>query len=149
MEEIIQHHIHHHFVTKKIFSFLMKHFSSRHYRRIIAITSLYFYLNSTDRLEFCALVKLNQIMHLAKRNNSLYMPFIVNREIWSESQLNNPLIKHEAQIALTTCINSNQALNIARKVVTGMPKWLVYGRRDDMVKDIAYLLMNGGHISRN
>lgn len=108
-------------------------------RRLFFLTTMYMQVcklplqPSEDMLE-----PLVREMHIAQFKKSLMLPALFAQHIWKDTQLQHFITllqqstgKSEAQEALL--------LQIAGSVVEITPRWMYYGRRDDMLNDAVNL----------
>ena len=128
--------------SQAVFEFLMSKVTSRHGKRIIFVTSLYFKVVRIERLKTDAIAKLNTIMQLATSEDALRLPAALRGMVWRFSELPEALNEE----ILDTEVSMEEALELSEKVVAASPVWVRYGR-DDMVKDVLDLIRQGGQLA--
>lgn len=116
---------------------------SRHGKRILFITSLYFQVVQIERLKADAISKLNSIMHLAHSEEALKLPAAIRSIVWNKADIARELTVDQ----LDGDISEEKAKEISAKVVAMAPSWIRYGRTDDMIKDVVDLICNGHQIA--
>lgn len=119
--------------------FLLSKLISRHGKRIVFITSLYFQVVRIERLKSEGMAKLNQLMGLAASEDALQLPTLLRGMVWKNTDLGNALNEE----ALDSEITEARAEGIAKRVVEMAPAWVRYGRQTDMVDDVKKLIQNG------
>lgn len=116
---------------------------SRHGKRLFFITSLYSHVVRIEHLRAEAVSKLNEIMGLARREEALQFPVAYHEVVWNNTGIDTVL----SEELLNKDIADDQALEVSRKVVRLTPKWIRYGREDDMVQDVFELIRNGSSLA--
>ena len=121
-----------------VFEFLMSKLTSRHGKRIIFITSLYFQVVRLERLKSDAMTKLNEIMSLAACEDALRFPVAIRGMVWHNTDLSSTL----SEELLDTDISEDRVKEISERVVGLTPKWLRYGQTE-MLADVGALIRGG------
>jgi hypothetical protein len=112
---------------------------SRHGKRVFFITSLYSHIVRIDSLRAEAISKLNEIMGLARRETALHLPMAYHEVVWHNTGIDKVL----SEELLNKDISEEQALELSKRVVKLTPRWIKYGRENDMVNDVFDLIRNG------
>lgn len=127
-----------------LLKFCLSSLTSRHGKRIVFITSLYLQVMHIEKLRNEAVTKLNSIMHLAYDEASIHLPLVIRNIIWKgtnlSKELNYDLLEGE--------LSDERAIEISKRVVEISPKWIHYGRNEDMVRDVFTLIQNGKNLVR-
>jgi hypothetical protein len=125
-----------------ILEFVLSKVLSRHGKRILFITSLYFQVVQIERLKADAIQKLNSIMKLAHAEEALQLPVAMRGMVWNSTAIQDTLTAE----LMDQDITDERANEISEKVVSMAPPWLRYGSRD-MVKDVVDLIRNGSQLA--
>lgn len=104
-----------------------------HSKRSFFITTVY--LNMTELHEFKqeTLSRLNEALTLADDDNVLRFPAMLYQlglvgHDTTLAQYSSEVVKHKAE--------DEYLQSVCRAVLEATPKWMLYGRRDDMFKDL-------------
>ncbi|MDR3392330.1 MAG: hypothetical protein P4L77_11410 [Sulfuriferula sp.] len=85
-----------------------------------------------------ALQKLNQLMRLSNTDSALKLPVHLSRVIWRGRTFNeicgDPMLEGQ--------LTPDRLDGAAHSIISFMPKWLQYGRPEDIEKDVKQLLMH-------
>ena len=127
--------------------FLVSKLTSRHGKRIIFITSLYFHVVRIEQMKLDAIRKLNQVMKLAANEGALVLPTAIRGFVWRDPNLTN-LSNELSEEHLSQSVPQERAVEISERVVDTMPKWLAYGPRKEMVDDVCDLIQNGDKLAQ-
>lgn len=122
---------------RRIFLFLIIQGLSRHSKRMLFVTSLYYKLIDTDTISKDSLEQLNKALRVADNVDSMEFPAMIHNWIWDEELIScfyKTIDLHKDSLAFT-----KESLEDLLKVI---PQWLWYGRQDDMLSDINLLLSN-------
>lgn len=128
----------------RVVDWLVPRVTSRHGRRILFITSLYFQIVSYDQLRADVITKLNSLMKLASSEKALQLPIAIRGVLWNGSEITE-IIRAED---FTAPLSEERARSISERVVDHMPRYLAYGQRREMVDDVLNLIRNGGTLAR-
>ncbi len=126
-------------MIQRLVGFLISKFTSRHGKRIIFITSLYFQVVRIEQLKADVIKKLNQVMSLSSSEDALLFPAAISGLLWKGHDISQTLC--EADLAQP--ISRERAQEISARVVDRMPACIRYARRQDMVSDVMNLIANG------
>lgn len=127
---------------KAALEFILSKVLSRHGKRILFITSLYFQVVQIERLKADAIRKLNTIMKLAHAEEALQLPVAMRGLVWNSTAIQQTL---SAEL-MDQNISDDRAQKISEEVVSLAPTWLRYGSQD-MVKDVIELIRNGPQLA--
>lgn len=122
---------------RRIFLFLIIQGLSRHSKRMLFVTSLYYKLIDADTVSKDSLEQLNKALRVADDVDSMEFPAIIHNWIWDEELIGcfyKTIDLHKDSLSFT-----KESLEDLLKVI---PQWLWYGRQDDMLDDINLLLSN-------
>lgn len=122
---------------KRFFLFLIIQGLSRHSKRTLFVTSLYYSLVDDKDISLESLEKLNKALHVADDIKSMEFPAIIHKWIWDEELIScfcKTIENHKNSISYT-----KESLEDVFNII---PRWLLYGRHEDMVDDIKQLLSN-------
>lgn len=120
--------------------FALSKLTSRHGKKLIFLTSLYFQLIPVvDRrakdLEHEAIQKLNMVMDLAVDSKALQLPALIRDFVWRDSNLGALFTQEQLRD-----VDNERANVISERIVDGMSNWLRYGRRTDMIDDVRQMI---------
>ncbi|WJJ55156.1 hypothetical protein [Xanthomonas phage RTH11] len=122
--------------------FILSKFVNQHTRRIIFVTSLFTRTSRLDRLQQSAVAKLNQVMVLASNDSSLPLASRLHNLVWRGTDLNSVLsaeVMHGVPV-----MTEAQLRDLSTRVVDTAPKYLRYGAKPDMIRDVFRLLTQSG-----
>ncbi len=136
----------------RLVSWAVRKLTSRHGRRILFITSLYFQAVSVnpmkhgriDPLKQGVVSRLNLIMSLAKSDNALTLPIALRGIVWKGADLTQILTAQDFAQPITY----DRAQAISERVVSRMPACLHYGQTSEMTADVFNLLQNGALLTK-
>lgn len=120
-------------LTKNIFyTFPIRLMPSR-MKRLIYLSSLIATLRNTDSLDISAANKINNVLKLSSTGtNALMLPVSLSRSIWA----NKIVIDGSVDKIKSNIDDKDAVLNSIYRIIDLTPKWIRYGRREDMVKDL-------------
>lgn len=84
------------------------------------------------------LEKLNRLMQLSKSDSALKLPIHLSKAIWRGKTLTD--ICGESILADQT--SPDMIEHATKQIIMAMPKWLRYGRPEDIEKDVRQLLVH-------
>ena len=129
-------------VIRAAVEFVLSKVLSRHGKRVLFVTSLYFQVVQIEQLKAEAISKLNTIMKLAHDDDALQLPAAVRGVVWNSTAIQDTLSVELRDQTLT----DDRAHEIAEKVVSMTAPWLRYGSQN-MVKDVFDLIRNGHQLA--
>ena len=131
-------------LTDRLLSWAIAKLTSRHGRRIIVLTSLYFQVVRIEKMRDDVVRSLNAMMSLARSERALQLPIAIKGIVWRATDLNGILTEAD----FTGPVTQERAITISRKVVDRVPRCLRYGDDDAMINDVFNLIRNGQVLSR-
>ena len=84
------------------------------------------------------LEKLNHLMQLSSSDSALRLPVHLSRAIWRGKTLTDICGKE----ILTEQVTPEVIEHAIKQIIMAMPKWLRYGRPEDIEKDVRQLLVH-------
>lgn len=130
--------------ARRLFTWTVRKLTSRHGRRILFITSLYFQIVRIEQMRQDVVSRLNDIMALAKSEKALQLPIAIRGIVWRGSNLTDILSAEE----LSRPIPRDRAQAISERIVDRMPRCLAYSVRREMIDDVLTLLQNGALLAK-
>lgn len=121
------------YFTNRIFSgfkaSLMSFILPLHMKRLMFLVTLYHYIKqdpvSISQVDKDALAELNTALKIAKSDaQALVIPGLMTNSIWSNFPANGEVLLHAP---IDTAIDV---------LIQSLPSWIIYGRRDDIAKDV-------------
>ena len=116
-------------------------------KRLIFISSITGYLRGIQTPQSALAERLNKLMHIGTRSNSLLFPIFISSSIWSDFDPDKKL--KEKGLVFSQVINSKdnhvsmKDLRILSNVVIeNSPEFLRYGSKKEMRGDLIHLFKN-------
>lgn len=111
-----------------------------HGKRFMYIASLYTHLNQDQSPDAHNLEQLNQILSLVKDSEALLLPSRIHHLVWNKKQLREKMRELVEESHLDEEGFNELLKEISTQIVDCSPRWLRYGRYDDMVQDVFKVL---------
>lgn len=117
-------------------------------KRLIFISSITGYLKGIQTPQSALAERINCLMKVCDRSNSLLVPIMFNSKIWSTQDLNQQLtmqgIDHKS--LLSSDVKDNATMRelrlLSQAFIDHAPKFLKYGSKKKMTNDLMYLFKN-------
>jgi hypothetical protein len=129
-------------VFQRLTIYVLSKLTSRHGKKLIFLTSLYFQFIPTaiaDRrhreLDKEAIQKLNRAMELTEDSHALLFPALIRDFVWRD-----PTICEALRQERLDEVDRERAIALSERIVDGMSNSLRYGRRTDMIDDVVNMI---------
>lgn len=121
-------------------------------KRLVLLSSLTARLRDTNFFDQCTIEKLNKLMVLASNPEAIGLPVHLSKVIWQGKDVK--YIMHSCFLNQSVSLLANgdesarysniqlSITNTAMNIIDGMPSWLRYGKKDEIMNDIVNLLNN-------
>lgn len=103
----------------------------RHVKRMFFIVTVYLNLSNIHEFRRDTFSKLNELLSLADDINALRLPALFYRTLWQPADLSSYV-----NTLHSSSVEEEQIKAICRSVIRITPKWMKYGRTDDMLNDL-------------
>ena len=118
-----------------------------HGKRILFVTTIYFQLGRFKNSPSDVLEKLNEAMALARSGSALEAPARLHAYIWDGETINQTIFQICGKDGVYCKILKPSDVAKACDAIVGVtPKWLWYGRREDMLSDLMKLLFTAREV---
>ena len=121
--------------NNRFFSYLIRLLIPTRTKRLVFLTSLVSQLVEKHNPTQETLHKLNALMNICTLEDSMRLPVTLSDAIWS----------NKTPVTLMVDIDSTKIS--ASNIINKSPRWLKYGKNEDMVKDIETILNNYKELS--
>lgn len=129
---------------KIAFVFLLSTLLPVRTKRVMFLSTLYTLLFSDTSNEMEeALHRINEQFRLVDNERAMELPILLRRVIWNEEQVEQCVSEQCDILEPTRMPNEAQLRAASERVLALTPKWLRYGRRDDMIGDVLSVLTAG------
>lgn len=112
-----------------------------HIKRILFNTTLFIHLGRVPAGDTGVLARFNQALELAKYEDALKLPAKMHRLIWSGETIEQSLCQACGGDMLCQILSPEVAKRTCENIVECTPKWMQYGRREDMLKDVMKVMV--------
>lgn len=111
-----------------------------HGKRIFLITTLQLQLVRDGIFKEEALEKFNEALRLAKFDDALKLPALFYDQLWDDEKLQAAIHAAVHGDIHQQPVSYEEARKISERILDdATPKWMRYGRKDDMINDIVVL----------
>lgn len=110
-----------------------------HGKRIMLVTTLHLQLVRDGIFREETLEKLNSALRLARFDDALVLPATVYSSVWDDNKLQQAIHSVIQGDLQHRSLGFDEAKRLSESVLAVTPKWLQYGRREDMMKDLINL----------
>lgn len=126
---------------------LLRSMLSGNGKRIVFLVTTYLELTQRTKLEEEDYRRLiNSSLHIARCKEALLFPSMLKGLVWSDERVNEAISK-ECHLSTDAVMCQDTAISISMRACSAIveitPKWLRYGRRDDMYRDLVALVSVG------
>lgn len=118
-----------------------------HGKRILFVTTVYIQLARFKNSPVEVLDKLNEAMALARTGSALEAPARLHAYIWDGETINQTIYQICGKDGVyCKILKPSDAAKACGAIVDVTPKWLWYGRREDMLGDLMKLLFTAREV---
>ncbi len=120
---------------KNVFIFMVTLRLTRHNKRILFVTSLYYKLANLESVDKETLEQLNDVLQVTDDVKAMTFPALIHNLIWDESiteTFQTIMNNHKQNVA--------DFSDVIAEILKDIPENLRYGRREDMSNDLKDLL---------
>ena len=126
-------------ILKTLFFFLLGILLPSKAKRIFMMTTLHAQLVEDGVFTEETLKKLNETMDLARSDDALTYPAYFHSFVWGDQRLPDVIHDIVGPHAPDSCIPYTEAKRVGESILAMAPSWLVYGGKDEMLRDIVQL----------
>lgn len=109
-----------------------------HMKRLVLWCSVVSAYRKSNEVNAACLKALNDLLHLAKREMALGMPFVISRVIWED--FNGAVqVLHDAD---GVGLDPKQRENFRNRFFNAIPDWLKYSEKNVVLKDFDTFMAN-------
>lgn len=128
---------------KKLSLYFLRHSLTANGKRIVFLVTTYLKLTERDTPCKEELQRLNRALHLARTEDALLFPTRLTNLVWQQEILEDAVCR-ECEMGTCQVLHHQTTISMAmracRAIVDSAPRWLRYGRRDDMYRDLVALV---------
>lgn len=131
-------------IKKILTSDLVTKRMSKRFKRLIFVASVIALINDIKNPPTELINRLNSVLKLAKDDNAIWLPMHIHSFIWRDSISNNFAEQYPDDISISAIIRGKLNLNntdLMEFIYTSTPKWLIYGDRETVFKDLVKLFI--------
>lgn len=112
-----------------------------HIKRLVFNTTLFMHLCRMQSFQKEAMHRFNQALELARYEDALELPAKLHQVIWNGETIEKSLCQVCGGDLMCQILSPDVATRTCENIVECTPKWMQYGRREDMLKDVMKVMV--------